>query len=279
MVARHSMDFLPDHDRRSGYWSRHCIRNRNFHITNIPSHAQYQQCKANTNRSTLFILNLVTYFLYFFLSLSLSLISLEKSAGGAGGAASVIIQGLSVGMYSAVIPSIVVAAALIFSSAFGGVYGVALASTGLLSCLAFTMSTDAFGAIADNAGGIAEMCNLPEEVRERTDILDGMGNTTAAIGKGFAIGAALLTGISLTNLFGIRVGLSNLDVIADPYATAGVLIGAVCCHTPCSRCTAPPLLFSQLCIYFCTHHSYDSLTLPITDDALLFQCHDHGRSQ
>lgn len=134
-------------------------------------------------------------------------------------------------MYSTVVPAIVVAGTLIICVVFGGMYGAALASTGLLGCLSFTLATDAFGAIADNAGGIAEMCELEDDVRSRTDILDSLGNTTAAVGKGYAIGSALLTGISLASIFKVRVDLVDLDVIADPYATAGVLVGAVCLYS------------------------------------------------
>lgn len=121
------------------------------------------------------------------------------------GPATTIIDGMAVGMFSTWIPVIVIAAGIIaaFASAGGftnfgmGVYGIGFAAVGMLSTLGITLATDAFGPIADNAGGNAEMANLPKEVRERTDALDMLGNTTAATGKGFAIGSAALTAMAL----------------------------------------------------------------------------------
>lgn len=136
------------------------------------------------------------------------------------------IQGLSVGMISVVTPSIIAAAVILFSSVIGGVYGTAIASTGLLSCLAFTISTDAFSAIVDTASGIAEMTSL--DVNERMDILTSTGKNTSAVLKGFSTAASLFTGISLINLYRLRMEMTHFHAIADPYAISGIIIGAVC---------------------------------------------------
>ena len=100
-------------------------------------------------------------------------------------------------MHSTVLPILVLAAGIVFSFKFAGLYGVAIAAAGMMATTAMQLAIDAFGPIADNAGGIAEMCELPKEVRERTDILDAVGNTTAATGKGFAIASAALTSLAL----------------------------------------------------------------------------------
>ena len=163
-------------------------------------------------------------------------------AGSAGGAATVIIQGLGIGMISVFPPTIIICATVIacFNVANGGIqglYGIAIAAVGMLSTLGVTLATDAYGPVADNAGGIAEMSpDVPDEVRERTDKLDALGNTTAATGKGFAIGSAVLTALSLMNAFVKDVpytvgsdtrALSSAMVLTDAYVLSGVIFGAM----------------------------------------------------
>jgi H(+)-translocating pyrophosphatase len=149
------------------------------------------------------------------------------SQSGRIGAANVIIEGLSVGMYSCVLPALIIASVIISCMALAGSYGIALASTGLLSTLGMTLATDAYGPVADNAGGIAEMTHMPEHTRKNTDVLDALGNTTAAIGKGFAVGSAVLTAVSLLNTFKTRLNLVIADPIQDRFFIAGCLVGAV----------------------------------------------------
>merc|ERR1711959_407441 len=129
--------------------------------------------------------------------------SITKS--GVTGPATVIIQGLGIGMLSSVPPVIFIAGAVMACSALSGVYGAALAAVGMLSTLGITLATDAYGPVADNAGGVAEMAHLPEEVRATTDALDALGNTTAATGKGFAVGSAVLTALAFMNAFAEKV--------------------------------------------------------------------------
>jgi K(+)-stimulated pyrophosphate-energized sodium pump len=154
----------------------------------------------------------------------------------ATGHATNIIGGLSVGMKSTVIPIITLAAGIVASYYFAGLYGVAIAAAGMMATTAMQLAIDAFGPIADNAGGIAEMSQLPPEVRERTDNLDAVGNTTAATGKGFAIASAALTSLAL---FAAFVGMAGIDRIDIYKATvlAGLFVGGMI-----------PFIFSALCI-------------------------------
>ncbi len=141
------------------------------------------------------------------------------SAASETGAATVIIQGIASGMLSTLIPVICVSIAILIAYWFAGFYGVALAGVGLLSTLGITLATDAYGPVADNAGGIAEQANLDPEVRERTDALDALGNTTAATGKGFAIGSAALTALALLAAYSVSANL--LEIGEDGKLVAG----------------------------------------------------------
>ncbi len=163
----------------------------------------------------------------------------KLAASSETGAATIIISGMGLGMLSTALPVLIVGAAIIvayFCSTIGyagntqlGLYGISLAAVGMLSTLGITLSTDAYGPVADNAGGIAEMAHLPDEVRERTDALDSLGNTTAATGKGFAIGSAALTALALIANFVEKLdanGSSYSLSLMDPKVLVGVLIGA-----------------------------------------------------
>jgi K(+)-stimulated pyrophosphate-energized sodium pump len=158
---------------------------------------------------------------------------IQKSATGH---ATNIIGGLSVGMESTVIPIIVLAAGIMTSYNFAGLYGVAIAAAGMMATTAMQLAIDAFGPIADNAGGIAEMSQLPPEVRERTDNLDAVGNTTAATGKGFAIASAALTSLALFAAFVGVAGINAIDIYKAP-VLAGLFVGAMI-----------PFIFSSLAI-------------------------------
>jgi K(+)-stimulated pyrophosphate-energized sodium pump len=143
------------------------------------------------------------------------------------GPATTVIQGIAVGMNSTTFPIIVIGIAIILAYRFAGLYGIALSALGMLSTTAIQLATDAYGPIADNAGGIAEMSRLGREIRARTDKLDAVGNTTAAIGKGFAIGSAALTALALTAAFLTKMqGKVNIDA-ANPYVLVGLLIGCM----------------------------------------------------
>ncbi len=154
----------------------------------------------------------------------------------ATGHATAVIGGLAIGMESTALPVLILAGGIVGSYEFAGLYGVAMAAAGMMATTAMQLAIDAFGPVADNAGGIAEMSKLPREVRQRTDILDAVGNTTAATGKGFAIASAALTSLALFAAFMGTAGITSID-ISNARVLAGLFVGAMI-----------PFLFSSLCI-------------------------------
>ncbi|QPC81417.1 sodium-translocating pyrophosphatase [Phototrophicus methaneseepsis] len=156
------------------------------------------------------------------------------SQSAEGGAGIVIIRGLALGMMSTLAPVIIVVLVTLIATWATGLYGVAVAAVGMLATLGITLATDAYGPVADNAGGIAEMSDLPDEVRDRTDALDSLGNTTAATGKGFAIGSAAMTALALSAAFITALGLDAggeavviSEILLSPTLITGLFIGAL----------------------------------------------------
>ncbi len=160
----------------------------------------------------------------------------EIAKASTTGAATNLITGMAIGMLSTVIPVITVSVAILIAYYLAQLYGIAIAAVGMLSTLGMTLSMDTYGPVADNAAGIAEMAHLGKEVRERAEHLDAVGNTTAAIGKGFAIGSAALTALALFATFTQSVGEVSMD-ISNPSVTVGIFIGALM-----------PFLFSALAL-------------------------------
>ncbi len=168
---------------------------------------------------------LIGFFTEFFTSNSFFPVRKIAYAGKTG-PATIILTGFSMGMYSVVLPIILISVTVLLSYSLAGLYGIALAAVGMLATTGMTMATDSYGPIADNAGGIAEMSHLDSSVRAITDELDSLGNTTAAIGKGFAIASAALTSLALFSVYAQSVDLENINIM-NPYVFVGLFLGGI----------------------------------------------------